>query len=355
MKKLLPSLLLIICFSCQQNSNKEKTSVDSFTLKGRVNGDYTGFIYLNYGTKKDSSKVINQQFSFKGTVKKPIQGWLNLEPTSNVAWIYIENSEIDIKTSFEKKNQNEKSINYLQINTIAGSKSAQIRKEYQRFFKTNKSKKNFKKLLLDKLETFLKENSEHPFSGAILGELALVTPIFSKEKLLQLQSIIDTTKQHEGDLKMFEMGIVNMDNYTIGNKFPEFELFTHKSKKKHLSDFTSKFTLIDFWASWCAPCRVNHPTLINLKKQFSEDKFDILSISIDENKDQWITAIEKDKLTWNNVIDTNKKVSDQLRIPGVPFNYLINEKGIIIGVNVSIENLKNRLLKKFNQSLTSQK
>ena len=85
--------------------------------------------------------------------------------------------------------------------------------------------------------------------------------------------------------------------------------------------------------------------MIELKKKFKDTDFDIVSISIDDNKNNWIKAIEKDNLDWTNLIDINKKINDELGIPGIPFNYLIDENGIIIGVNLSLEQIENELKK----------
>lgn len=330
---------MVFYINCQRGALNK----DSFLLSGKLEGDYKGWIYLNYGNQKDSTQVINQQFSFKGTIKRTIQGYLHLETPSSPAWVYIENSNIYIDANHTLKNNVKDTINLLIIDSIKGSKFAKIKKEYQQFYQKNKAKNNFKRLLKNKLKTFLSENAEHPFTGSILGELSMITPIFSKEELIALQKLIDTTKQEKDDLKMFEMGIANMNRYAVGAIFPNFELLTPDNKQKQRKNFKSKNILVDFWASWCAPCREKHPKLIALKKLFSEELFDIISISTDEKQDLWLKAIQKDKLKWVNVLDVNKELSNELNIPGIPFNYLINEKGVIIDINISIERLKTRL------------
>ena len=85
--------------------------------------------------------------------------------------------------------------------------------------------------------------------------------------------------------------------------------------------------------------------MIELKKKFDNIDFDIVSVSIDDNKESWIKAIEKDNLTWTNLIDIDKKVNNELGIVAIPFNYLINENGIVLGVNLSLEQIQNELEK----------
>ncbi|MBU3820825.1 AhpC/TSA family protein [Flavobacteriaceae bacterium XHP0103] len=340
MKKTFIILTIITLVSCKQTPPK-KIEKQSFSISGTINGKYSGFIYLNYGQSKDSVKVKNNSFRFDGIVKNPIQGWLNLELDSNVAWLYVENSNIIVETNYEKGIQNGKPFNILKIKDIKGSHSADIQKEYKEFYQANQDKDNFKSLLYTKLKDFIAKNKKHPFSGTILGEIALINPILTKKELLQLYSKIDTTYQNKDDLEMFKMGIANLDEYGVGKSLLEFKLPNENNEQIAIKSILSKTTLVDFWASWCKPCRAKHPYLVDLKNKIDKDNFDIVSISIDEKKSDWIKAIEKDNLGWTNLLDINKEVSDKLGIQAIPFNYLIDENGIILGVNLSIEEIEN--------------
>jgi thiol-disulfide isomerase/thioredoxin len=135
---------------------------------------------------------------------------------------------------------------------------------------------------------------------------------------------------------MFKMGISNLHKYGINKPFFEFTLPNNKDKDIDITSFLGKITLVDFWASWCGPCRIKHPDLIKLKNKFGDTNFDIVSVSIDDNKKSWIQAIEKDNLNWTNLIDIDKQVKDELGIEAIPFNYLIDGDGIVLGVNLSI-------------------
>lgn len=339
MKNIFPILITCLLISCKENL-KNKTKEESFILTGMIEGNYSDYIYLNYGNIKDSTKVVNNSFEFKGIVDKPIQGWLNLKPYSNVVWIYIENSNISIQADYKEFIQNEKKHNILKINNIKGSHSAKIQYEYKEFYQANQNKENFKSLLYDKLKSFIEENKNHPLSGSILGELALVQPILTKNELVELFKKIDTTQQNKDDLKMFKMGIVNLNKYGINKPFFEFTLPNTKDKNIDITTFLGKIILVDFWASWCTPCRIKHPELIKLKSKFEEKNFDIISISIDDNKKNWLQAVKKDNITWTNLIDIDKKVNNELKIPAIPFNYLIDENGFILGINLSIKEIE---------------
>ena len=345
MKNIALIFVVLLFTSCNNKTEKNTEKENSFSLSGKIDGNYSDYIYLNYDEIKDSVKVENNSFEFNGEVEKPIQGWLNLKPYANAAFIYIENSNISIQADFEIKNQNEKELNILTINDIKGSYSAKIQEEYKDFYQANQNKDNFKDLLFQKLESFVQTNKNHPFSGTVLGEIALLNPILTKKELLELYSKIDTTQQNKDDLEMFKMGIANLEKYGKNKPFLEFSLPNTKDKNIDIKSFLGKTTLVDFWASWCGPCRIKHPKMIKLKRKFEDRNFDIVSVSIDENKSNWIKAIEKDNLNWTNLIDIDKKINDELEIPAIPFNYLIDENGIILGVNLSLEQIENELKK----------
>ncbi|EDP72811.1 thioredoxin family protein [Flavobacteriales bacterium ALC-1] len=340
MKNILLILIFLIFASCKENQKDEEIEKQSFSISGIINGEYSDYIYLNYGIIKDSVKIINNSFQFKGIVERPIQGSLNLKPDANIAWLYIENSDISIQTDYEKGIKNEKPINILKITDVKGSYSSQIQNEYKTFYQSNKNKENFKSLLYNKLNTFIEKNKNHPFSGTILGEIALINPILSKSELVELYFKIDTTQQNKDDLEMFKMGIANLNEYGINKSFLNFTLPNTKGKNINIKAFLGKITLVDFWASWCAPCRIKHPDLIKLKNKFEKENFDIVSVSIDDNKKSWLQALEKDNLNWTNLIDIDKRVNNELGIQAIPFNYLIDENGIVLGVNLSIKEIE---------------
>jgi|GEM_PF-2784310 len=158
--------ILIICtfISCKENPKNETKEKQSFSLSGTINGEYSDYIYLNYGSVKDSVKVLNNNFEFNGIVERPIQGSLNLKPYTNVVPLYIESSNILIQADYEELIQNEKEYNTLKIKDIKGSYTAKIQEEYKAFYQANQNKENFKALLYDKLKSFIETNKNHPFT-----------------------------------------------------------------------------------------------------------------------------------------------------------------------------------------------
>ncbi len=125
----------------------------------------------------------------------------------------------------------------------------------------------------------------------------------------------------------------------IGQPALDFAQMTPEGKELKLSDFKGKYLLLDFWASWCGPCRAENPNLVKAYQKFKGAKFEILGVSLDKpgKKDNWMKAIEQDGLTWPQVSDLNgwqNQAAQLYGIQAIPQNYLISPEGKIVGINL---------------------
>jgi peroxiredoxin len=124
---------------------------------------------------------------------------------------------------------------------------------------------------------------------------------------------------------------------TIGQPAPEIALADPKGKIITLSSFKGKYVLVDFWASWCGPCRGENPNVVQAYEKFKKKNFTVLGVSLDESKEDWEDAIKADNLNWQHISDLKKwesTVVSTYKIEGIPYNVLVDPNGIVIATEL---------------------
>jgi peroxiredoxin len=123
---------------------------------------------------------------------------------------------------------------------------------------------------------------------------------------------------------------------------PDFTLPNREGKAVSLSSYKGKYVLVDFWASWCGPCRGENPYVVAAYQKYKSKNFTVLGVSLDENKDDWLEAIKKDKLEWDHISDLkgwSSLVVPMYGFDGIPYNVLLDPTGKIIATELREEAL----------------
>jgi len=138
----------------------------------------------------------------------------------------------------------------------------------------------------------------------------------------------------------------NEMNSWVGKQAPELSLPDVNGKSVSLDSYKGKYLLVDFWASWCGPCRAENPNVVSIYNQFKGKNFAILGVSLDRERDAWQEAIRADHLDWTHVSDLkfwSSKAVETFKFNGIPFNVLIDPQGKVIAQGLRGEDLENKL------------
>lgn len=348
-KALFSLLILILLSSC----NKLRPNV--FILNGRIEGNYSGYIYLNYNSIKDSCLVKNNEFKFEGRIPSMTSAMIGTQGRTSAMEkdFFIEEGELFIILEIQNKKIRETELDWIVFKSIKGSKTADLQKEYENYQAKFEKDKNWQSKKYSKINQIISENPKNKYSASLILSESW-NPNANILKLRKMYEKLDVANQDTSSINILKRNLYQEEISMVGNPISDFELPNENGKLLQTKNYRGKILFIDFWASWCEPCRKQMPKIKNIYNQFKEQNFKILAVSLDADKDKhkWLKAIIKEKSTWDNVIETGEfdgKVAKMYNIQSIPSNILVDEKGIIIDQNISPEQLKKHLTKLFEQ------
>lgn len=183
---------------------------------------------------------------------------------------------------------------------------------------------------------FLKNNHESLISLIAFSDL-IQTQTMTVGEMRRIYNTFPAALKNTDFGKHLGKTFTNTDPLAIGNIAPSFSAPTPEGKELALEDALGKYTLVDFWAAWCLPCRRENPNLVRVHNLYKDQGFTILGVSLDREREKWLKAIEDDGLEWNQISNLsfwNDPIARQYRIRSIPASLLLDEDGRIIAKNL---------------------
>ncbi|MBZ9652958.1 TlpA disulfide reductase family protein [Psychroflexus montanilacus] len=354
--------ILLALVGCDSSSPKLEASIDD--VKNGTNVYLTQLGPENIPIPLDTTQVQNNSFEFD--LKKSNQD-INLIQIEGVNgnMIFI-NDANQIKIEADKSNLRNSKIeagehnqllkDYLDMITSYAEERDFIKNEHQQALQT-KDEIAVLDYRLD-IEAIEEESKEATLefiktnTHSIVGMMALSDVMNSKSiPLNQMKSIYE---EYDGEVKDTPLGramgqnIAKIGATDLGAEAPKFSGPTPDGDNLSLDDAKGKVTLIDFWASWCRPCRVENPNIVSIYNDYKDKGFTVVGVSLDKpnRKDAWLKAIEDDNLDWNHISNLKhwqEPIAQKYGVRAIPAAFLIDENGIIIGKDLRGNDLREKV------------
>lgn len=196
------------------------------------------------------------------------------------------------------------------------------------------------------LERFISRKNNSAVAGLALAYSYDTDPNKDAQLVERRLGMLTASAQKQKYAQQLQQMLQDGKIGAIGSKAIDFTQNDQNGKPVSLSQFKGKYVLVDFWASWCRPCRLENPNVVAAYNQFKDKNFTVLGVSLDQNKENWLQAITADNLTWTHVSDLrywSNAVAQLYRIQSIPQNLLIDPNGVIIGKNLRGEELLSKL------------
>jgi peroxiredoxin len=370
MKKniLLSFLLLVAALSgCNKIGSKNDQQKGSFSIKGKLQNQTSGNIYLSeLGEQqfvfRDTAEIKNDgSFEFTGKAEEP--GIYRISLTDqNMLLLVVDTPRIevaadakDLRKTYTIKGSKESAHLKSILATLDNMQDAGTKLQKRFVAAQNANQTDSLSVLQQKFMDLQKDNNNrikslirtNPNSVvSAFATLSLVNPDEDFAFADSMATAFNQTIPQSKYTKALTTKLGSLRNLSVGQPAPDISLPTPDGKNVSLSSLRGKYVLVDFWASWCGPCRQENPNVVRMYNQYKNKGFEIYGVSLDESRDKWLKAIAMDNLTWPHVSDLKGWESSAAKlynIQAIPQTLLLDKEGKIIAKNLRGPSLEEKL------------
>ncbi|WP_181306308.1 TlpA disulfide reductase family protein [Rufibacter sp. XAAS-G3-1] len=374
MKKqlILAAASILVMSACQKKGVATEDSDKSYRISGKINNMTTGKVFLDELGEQafvpfDTAQINKDgTFVMEGTVAEPAIYKLGFENQEGIMLV-VDNKSIEVTAD---------SGQVAQTYTVTGSKDSELIQELnkimqsmqqnatalnQQFQEASTAGNEAEVKRLQEQFMALQQENQNQLKAFVKANPSSVVSVYTAGNVLNLDehyTFVDSMNTafksalpNSKYTKSLEARLSKMRSTAMGSAAPDIKLPSPDGPEIALTSLRGKYVLIDFWASWCGPCRKENPNVVRMYNKYKDKGFEIFGVSLDQDRAKWLKAIEADKLTWPHVSDLKGWESSAATLYGItaiPQTILLDKEGKIIAKNLRGEALEEKLASLLN-------
>lgn len=357
-KSLVLGLIAVAMFSC--NKPTFNVNIDLQNAEGKM--VYLQKVVNNETVVLDSATIQNNKVNFIVNTGNPATRYsIKIDGVRYPIGFFSENKDVAIAGDInDNRNIKANGSNAQQLINEYNTENKKFNEQFNELRQEYKTAaQNNDEAAIERIENEYNkiENNQNNYQSLFLtknsNSFVAAYILYSNRYNYELNELEDFVNNFniaiENDYsKLLDEYIAILQRVDVGQPYLDFTQETPEGDMLSLSELVgkSKLLLIDFWASWCGPCRAENPNVVEVYKEYHEKGFDVLGVSLDMEKDKWIKAIEDDGLVWHNISDLkywNNEAAKSYGISSIPSNLLLDVNGTIIAKNLRGEDLRNKV------------